>query len=122
MAVFGVAVLCALALWQLHSLAGLITAIFCCFLGAGLCLANSQMGAISEFPLAAGGASAVFGFIQTVMAALSGYVVGQAYDGTLMPTAMTMSAAILLSACGYLLLRTVPDTARTQSAQPETGT
>lgn len=120
-AICGAAVLCALAVWQLHSLAGLILAIFCCFVGAGLCLANSQMGAISEFPLAAGGASAVFGFVQTVMASLSGYVVGQAYDGTLMPTAMTMSAAILLSAVGYLLLRTVPDAAAAPAAQTESA-
>jgi MFS transporter, DHA1 family, multidrug resistance protein len=102
---FGVAMLATLAFGAVHSLAAVIVAIFCCFFGSGLCLSNAQMGAISEFPMAAGGASAVFGFMQTGMAAFSGFVVGQTYDGTLVPTALTMGIGVLVSACGYLLLR-----------------
>jgi len=101
----GVMMLCTLAFGELQSLGAVILAIFCCFLGSGLCLSNAQMGAISEFPMSAGGASAVFGFMQTGMAALSGFVVGQTYDGTLVPTALTMTTGVLISACGYLLLR-----------------
>lgn len=103
--VLGVSLLCALAFGGSQALPAVIFAIFCCFLGSGLCLSNSQMGAIAEFPMAAGSASAVFGFLQTAMASASGYVVGQRYDGTLVPTALTMASAVLLSLLGYLLLR-----------------
>jgi DHA1 family bicyclomycin/chloramphenicol resistance-like MFS transporter len=103
----GIGLLCALAFGPAQPLLAVILAIFLCFLGSGLCLSNSQMGAISQFPMAAGGASAVFGFVQTAMAATSGYVVGQSYDGTLVPTALAMTCAVLLSALGYLVLRPV---------------
>jgi len=101
----GVGMLCLLAFVGTPAVHSVILAIFCCFLGGGLCLSNAQMGAISEFPMAAGGASAVFGFVQTAMASMSGWVVGQRYDGTLVPTALTMSACVFISLCGYLLLR-----------------
>lgn len=101
---FGAALLLVLAWADSASLAGVIGAVFCCFLAAGLCLSNGQMGAISEFPQAAGSASAVFGFLQTAMAALAGYVVGQTYDATLMPTALVMGAAALVSLGGLVLL------------------
>ena len=100
----GAALLLVLACADTPSLAGVIGAVFCCFLGGGLCLSNGQMGAISEFPQAAGSASAVFGFLQTAMAALAGYVVGQSYDATLMPTALAMCAAALVSLGGLVLL------------------
>lgn len=74
------------------------------FLGSGLSLSNAQMGAISEFPMSAGGASAVFGFFQNVLGASAGWVVGHAYAGTLMPTALTMLVASLLACTGYGLL------------------
>ncbi len=102
--VLGSGLLLGIAIAELNSLGAVIAAVFCCFLGSGMCLSNSQMGAISEYPMAAGGASAVFGFLQTAMASLSGFIVGQAYDGTLMPTALAMSGGALLSVAGYALL------------------
>ncbi|MFM7274815.1 MAG: hypothetical protein ACKO4A_13345 [Gammaproteobacteria bacterium] len=79
-------------------------AVVLCFLGSGLCLSNAQMGAISEFPMNAGGASAVFGFFQNVLGASVGWILGRAHDGSLMPTALTMLAASMLALGGYLLL------------------
>jgi DHA1 family bicyclomycin/chloramphenicol resistance-like MFS transporter len=78
--------------------------VFCSFLGGGLCLPNSQMGAISEFPMSAGGASAVFGFVQTAMASAFGWLVGHTYDGSLLPTSIIMTAGALCAVTGYLLL------------------
>jgi DHA1 family bicyclomycin/chloramphenicol resistance-like MFS transporter len=110
--VLGSGLLLCLAIAELQVLAAVIVAVFCCFLGSGMCLSNAQMGAISEFPMSAGGASAVFGFLQTAMASLSGLVVGQAYNSTLMPTALAMSGGALLAVAGYrLLLRTLAPTA-----------
>ncbi len=96
--------LLAQGLWVEPSLPGVLLGVFCSFLGGGLCLSNSQMGAISEFPMSAGGASAVFGFVQTAMASGSGWLVGHTYDGTLLPTGIIMSGAALCSLAGYLLL------------------
>lgn len=78
--------------------------VFSCFLGGGLCLPNAQMGAISEFPMSAGGASAVFGFVQTALAAGFGWMVGHAYDGTLLPTAVIMTTGALFAVSGQRLL------------------
>ncbi|MBZ0124270.1 MAG: hypothetical protein K8F31_10330, partial [Roseovarius sp.] len=49
--------------------------------------AASNMNSLSMEPLGAvaGTASSVFGFIQTVGGALLGTVIGQAFDGTLVP-------------------------------------
>jgi DHA1 family bicyclomycin/chloramphenicol resistance-like MFS transporter len=70
------------------------------------------MGAISEFPMSAGGASAVYGFVQTAMASGFGWLVGQTYNGTLIPTAAIMMFGALCSLTGYLLLREQPGSAR----------
>ena len=103
-AVSGSTLLLLQALWLEPSLGGVLIAVSGCFLGGGLCLANAQMGAISEFPMAAGGASAVFGFVQTLMASGSGWLVGQNYNGTLLPTAVIMMGGTLCAATGYVLL------------------
>ncbi len=92
-------------LWIEPTLPGVLIGVLLSFLGGGLCLANSQMGAISAFPMNAGGASAVFGFVQTAMGAGFGWIVGHAYDGTVLPTGITMTTGALLAVTGYLLLR-----------------
>lgn len=95
-----------LAASGLRVLLPVLGAVVLCFLGSGLCLSNAQMGAISEFPMNAGGASAVFGFFQNVLGASVGWILGLAHDGSLMPTALTMLAGSLLALGGYLLLFT----------------
>lgn len=63
------------------------------------------MGAIAELPEAAGRASSVFGFLQIAFASLLGYLVGLFYNNTLMPTAVGVMLAVLMSAAGYLIVR-----------------
>jgi DHA1 family bicyclomycin/chloramphenicol resistance-like MFS transporter len=91
-------------------------AFFLVFLTGGLCLSISQMGAISELPNNAGKASSVFGFMQITFAALLGYLVGLFYNDTLVPTAIGVLVAILLSATGYLIIRNghYPDNPQTE--------
>ena len=94
----------ALALGNMASLIPVLLGAVLCFLGSGLALSNAQMGAISEFPMNAGGASAVFGFFQNFAGATAGWVVGQLWNASLMPTALTMLGSSLLALAGYLTL------------------
>jgi DHA1 family bicyclomycin/chloramphenicol resistance-like MFS transporter len=93
-----------LAIFDVYRLMPVLFAFFLVFMTGGLCLSISQMGAISELPNDAGKASSVFGFMQITFAALLGYLVGLFYNDTLVPTAIGVSAAILLSATGYLII------------------
>ncbi len=98
-----------LALFDVYRLTAILFAFFLVFLSGGLCLSIGQMGAISELPKDAGKASSVFGFLQITFAALLGYLVGLFYNDTLMPTAIGVTVAVLLSATGYLIIRNSPD-------------
>jgi urea transporter len=57
----------------------------------------------------AGAASAVFGFLQTGAAALTGLLVGQLYDDSLRPTAFTMLGTVAVACAGLLLLHLTRD-------------
>ena len=94
-----------LALFEIHRLIPLLIAFFLVFMAGGLSLAVSQMGAIAELPKAAGKASSVFGFVQITFAALLGYIVGLMYNHTLLPTAIGVIVAVLVSARGYQIIR-----------------
>jgi len=98
-----------LALFDVYRLTAILFAFFLVFLSGGLCLSIGQMGAISELPKDAGKASSVFGFLQITFAALLGYLVGLFYNDTLLPTAIGVTVAVLLSATGYLIIRNSPD-------------
>ena len=95
----------ALSLGDSFTLTGLLVAAFLSLVGAGLVMPNAQMGAISAFPLAAGGASAAFGFVQVAAGGLSSVLVGRLYDGTLLPIACIMAGAVTLGVFGFLLVR-----------------
>ncbi len=86
-------------------------------MAGGLCLPIGQMGAISELPKDAGKASSVFGFLQITFAALLGYLVGLFYNNTLLPTAIGVTVAALLSATGYLIIRNSHDPDRELAEQ-----
>ena len=101
--------LLALALFDVYRLFAVLFAFFLVFLSGGLCLSIGQMGAISELAKDAGKASSVFGFLQITFAALLGYLVGLFYNDTLMPTAIGVTVAVLLSATGYLIIRNSSD-------------
>jgi DHA1 family bicyclomycin/chloramphenicol resistance-like MFS transporter len=94
----------ALALGHVLLLGPVLLSAVLSFLGGGLVLSNAQMGAISEFPMNAGGASAVFGFSQNLAGATAGWAVGQLWNATLLPMACTMLAGSLLALGGYLTL------------------
>ena len=104
-----------LAIFEINRLVPLLVAFYMIFMAGGLSLAISQMGAIAELPEAAGKASSVFGFLQIAFASLLGFLVGQFYNNTLLPTAIGVLLAVLLSATGYMIIRKnyVPDDERT---------
>jgi len=99
------ALLLILAIFEINRLAPIMLAFFMVFLAGGLNLAISQMGAIAELPEAAGRASSVFGFLQIAFASLLGFLVGQYYNDTLVPTTIGVMLAMLLSASGYMIIR-----------------
>jgi len=104
-----------LAIFEINRLVPMLVAFYMIFVAGGLSLAISQMGAIAELPEAAGKASSVFGFLQIAFASLLGFLVGQFYNNTLVPTAIGVLLAVLLSATGYMIIRKnyVPDDERT---------
>jgi MFS transporter, DHA1 family, multidrug resistance protein len=59
-------------------------------------------------PRVTGTASFLLGFISTLMAAIIGYVVGQAYDGTLVP----LSSAYLVLALATIAIISVTEKGR----------
>jgi DHA1 family bicyclomycin/chloramphenicol resistance-like MFS transporter len=98
-----------LALFDVYRLMPVLFVFFLVFMSGGLCLSIGQMGAISELPKDAGKASSVFGFLQITFAALLGYLVGFFYNDTLVPTAIGVTVAVLVSATGYLIIRNAHD-------------
>lgn len=65
-----------LTLWAI------LAPVFVFTVGAGLMLPNALAGALGPFPLMAGAASSLMGFVQMTFAALVGVAVGQLHDGT----------------------------------------
>lgn len=78
---------------------------FTLFFGIGLTSANAAMGAVSLFPKVAGAASAIFGFVHAVIAAATGFLAGQLYDGTLVPTTSIIFASSAVGLLGIPLAR-----------------
>lgn len=103
-----------LAWLDVSRLIPVLAVFFLVFAAGGLCLPIGQMGAISELPKAAGRASSVFGFLQIAFAALLGYLVGLYYNDTLMPVALGVIVSVLISATGYLIVRTAPNSDHAQ--------
>ena len=67
--------------------------------GVGMVLPQTMSGALANFPTMAGSASALFGCIQMVVAALVGALVGHLHNGT----SLVMALAIALCALSALL-------------------
>lgn len=70
----------------------------------GLILPSSMAGAIAPYPTMAGAASALVGFVQMMMAALAGALVGHIHDGTPVPM---MAVVALCGALAWLAARQV---------------
>lgn len=71
-------------------------------IGFGILMPQSMAGALAPYPRCAGSASSLFGFIQMVVAAGAGAVVGQLHDGTSRTMAITIALAGLFAWLGYV--------------------
>jgi DHA1 family bicyclomycin/chloramphenicol resistance-like MFS transporter len=70
----------------------------------GLIGSNAMAGALADHPQIAGAASALAGFTQFVLGAISGLMVALLADGTAVPMCATMFAMALLGFGAYALL------------------
>jgi len=88
-----------LALADVPHLAAVLAPVFVFMVGAGLTLPNAMAGAVGPYPMMAGLASALVGFVQMAVAAAIGLMVGHLHTGTQLP----MMGAIGLVALGAAL-------------------
>lgn len=86
-----------LAIAALDNLPLVLLSAFGVFFSGGMVLSNAQMGAITVFPDSTGQSSSIFGFLQSALAALSGILVGQFYNNTMMPLAISMGVMTLIA-------------------------
>jgi MFS transporter, DHA1 family, multidrug resistance protein len=77
------------------AVAAIMLPMACYTMGTGIVMPNAQAGALGPFAHMAGAASALMGFLQMAIAALTGIAFGQLYDGTPLP----MAALVALSGC-----------------------
>lgn len=82
----------------------LLLAMFLVFAAGGLILANAQAAAISRFRDFAGAASAVFGFIQIVTAALAGMLAGMFYNNSVTPMTVIIGLCMTIGALSWYFL------------------
>lgn len=99
-------ILTALALTAPQSAAAVMVPFFFHLTGIGMTLPNAQAGAIGPFPRAAGAAAALLGFIQMIVAAGVGYILGQIGTTSTLPMcAMILAMSLLLVASYWLVVR-----------------
>ncbi|MDX1655009.1 MAG: multidrug effflux MFS transporter [Candidatus Competibacteraceae bacterium] len=66
-------------------------------MGSGIVMPQAMAGALAPYPRMAGVASALFGFIQSTLAAGVGALVGWLHDGTALPMAATIALMGLIT-------------------------
>lgn len=74
-------------------------------IGTGLIMPNAMAGALGPFAAMAGAASAVMGFVQMMLAALFGTLVGHAFDGSERAMVTAILVAGLGSVAAFLALK-----------------
>jgi DHA1 family bicyclomycin/chloramphenicol resistance-like MFS transporter len=86
------------------SVASIMLPIMVFMFGFAVALPGAQAAAMAPFPMMAGAASALLGFVQMAMAALAAAGVAVLYDGTAVPMAMVLFAmtAIAAVACSVV--------------------
>ncbi len=89
------AVMAALALAGVHSLAALLLPMAGVMIAHAIVQSCAQVGAAGPFPRNAGAAVALFGFVMTLTAALIGTWIGASHDGTVRPLTLTIGALTL---------------------------
>lgn len=102
--VIGGAIMAGLALAGVYSVWAVVLPQALLMVGVGMVLPQTMAGALANFPRTAGSASALFGFIQMVVAAVIGALVGYFHDGTSMVMAGFISACTLAALASYHLL------------------
>ena len=90
-----------LALTVPQSAASVIVPFFFHLVGIGMTLPNAQAGAIGPFPRAAGAAAALLGFIQMIVAAGVGAILGQIGTTSTLPMCLMILAMSLLLVASY---------------------
>lgn len=90
------------ALLEIHHIGFILLSGFLVFMAGGLSIANSQAGAFQLFPESLGGTASLLGFIKILFGSLCGIIVGQLYDGTLLPTALVVTGAAILASGFYI--------------------
>jgi DHA1 family bicyclomycin/chloramphenicol resistance-like MFS transporter len=86
------ALLFAAAVTGLGGFPAILLLLFCYISTLGFSFPNAIAGAMAPFPARAGAASALFGTVQFVLAAVAGALVGQFHDGTAVPMAAVIAA------------------------------
>ena len=87
-----------LALLQVHSVWAVILPHMLFMAGTGIVMPQAMAGAMASYPEMAGTSSALLGFFQMALAALTGTLVGQFHDGT------PLSMSLIIGAMGLLTL------------------
>jgi drug resistance transporter, Bcr/CflA subfamily len=95
-----------LALADVPHLATVLAPVFVFMVGAGLTLPNAMAGAVGPYPMMAGLASALVGFVQMAVAAAVGMMVGHLHTGTQLPMMGAIGLVALGAALSYRALVT----------------
>lgn len=74
------------------------------FFSVGLVLPNTTAAAIAPYPTMAGSASAMLGFLQMVVGAIAGWLVGMLHDGTTVPMASMLFAMTVAAALAHAMV------------------
>jgi len=102
--VSGGAVMSGLALEGVNTVWAVILPQIVFIAGVGMVLPQTMAGALASFPGMAGSASALFGFIQMVVAAIVGVLVGYFHNGTPVVMAVIIGICAVSALASYLLL------------------
>ncbi|WP_150911661.1 Bcr/CflA family multidrug efflux MFS transporter [Marinobacter halotolerans] len=103
-AVLGGVTMAMLAMEGVHSVWAIILPQMVFMVGVGMVLPQTMAGALASFPAMAGSASALFGFIQMVVAAFIGVLVGYFHNGTPVVMATIIALCAVSALASYLLL------------------
>jgi MFS transporter, DHA1 family, multidrug resistance protein len=103
-AVLGGVTMAMLVMESVHSVWAIILPQVVFMIGVGMVLPQTMAGALASFPAMAGSASALFGFIQMVVAAFVGVLVGYFHNGTPVVMATIIGLCAVSALASYLLL------------------
>ncbi len=119
LAALGGLALLAAAWFETGSVAAILLPMVVYMCGMALVIPNAIAATLGPFPRIAGSASSLAGTIQTSTAALTGMVVGIAFNGTALPMAATIAlCGVLCWLVSHLMIRKLPDPALENALAP----